>query len=58
MKFSKKAFCKTCHIQDNLQKCWNDGHQINDPSGFTLTKSEHDGYASFNMDDTDFEGLK
>lgn len=55
--FSKKAFCKTCHIKDHLQECYNHGHQINDPPK-TFKRTEHDYYASFDMGDTDFEGIK
>lgn len=50
MIFGEKEFCKTCHIADHVQQCFDAGHQvIADGQVFKKT------LPSYSIDDSDFQ---
>ena len=52
IKFSEKAFCKTCHFTPDIKKCYYDQHQIID-DGVIIPKYQPPNY---NLDSECFEG--
>ncbi len=48
--FGKREFCKTCHIADHVQQCYDAGHQI-----ITDGQIFKKNLPSYSIDDSDFK---